>query len=131
MWILVPKIFVGLKMPIWQSQILGIFSTSRFGIVSPTKILCTNFHIYTKFPVNTGCHWWKIITLVILNLSLKIFGRSTVIKLVLEFQIKFGAPKPWSITGVCGRMQVNVLEAAEVFKTVVSTTYWLLLHWQA
>ena len=81
-------------MPIWRSQILGIFSTSRFGIVSPTKILCTNFHICNKFPVDTGCHWCKIITLIMPNLSLKIFRGNTVIKLVLKFQIKFGAPKP-------------------------------------
>ena len=81
-------------MPIWQCQILGIFSTSRFGIVSPTKILCTNFHIYNKFPVDTGGHWCKIVTLNMPNLSLKIFRKSTVIKLVLKFQIKLGDPRP-------------------------------------
>ena len=85
-------------MPIWRSQILGIFSISRFGIVSPTKILCTKIHIHNKFPVDTSGHWCKIITLNMPNLSLKIFRRSTVLKLVLKFQIKFGDPRPSSIS---------------------------------
>ena len=66
----------------------------QIGIFSTTKILCTKIHIYNKFPVDTGGHWSKIIALVMLNLSLKIFRRSTVLKLVLKFQIKFGDPRP-------------------------------------
>ena len=102
MGILVHKSFVGLKMPnlevlkmpICRSQILGICSISRFGIVSPTKIFCTKIHIYNKFPVNTDGHWCKIITSNKPNLILKIFRTSTVLKLVLKFQIKFGDPRP-------------------------------------
>ena len=40
----------------FQNIYTGIFSTSRFGIVSPTKMLWTNFHIYNKFSVDTGGH---------------------------------------------------------------------------
>ena len=81
-------------MPIWQCQILGIFSNSSVGIVSPTKILHTKIHIYNKFPVDAWGHWCKIITPNKPNLSLKIFRRGPVLNLVLKFQIKLGDPRP-------------------------------------
>ena len=90
--------FCVLKMPIWRSQILGILSTSRFGIFSPTKLLCTKIPIYNKFPVDTDGHWCKIITSSKPNLILKIFRRSTVLQLLLKFQNKFGNPRPQSIS---------------------------------
>ena len=98
MWKLVHKIFVGLTMPNLEVLKMPKIWLRQIGILSPTKILGTKIHIYKRFPVDTGGHWCKIITLNMPNLSLKIFRRSTVIKLVLEFQIKFGAPKPWSIS---------------------------------
>ena len=57
MWILVHKIFVVLKILNWQCQILCIFSTSRFGIVSPTEILCTKIHIYKQQEIGWKCFY--------------------------------------------------------------------------
>ena len=55
-------------------------------------------HIYNRLLVDTGGHWCKIITSNMPNLSLKIFRRSTVLKLVLKFQNKLGDPRPLSIS---------------------------------
>ena len=111
MWKLVHYIIVGLRMPNLEVLKLPKIWLCQIGILRPTKILCTKIHIYNKFPVDSGGQWCKIITLNMPNLSLKFFRRSTVLKLVLKFQIKLGDPRPLSISILWPIFKItNILE---------------------
>ena len=99
MWILVHKIFVGLTMSNLEVQKMPKIWLCQIGIFSPKNSYAPKFTSKLSFYiVDTGGHWCKILNSKMPNLSLKIFHRSTVLKLVLKFKIKLGDPKPYSIS---------------------------------
>ena len=60
-------------------------------------MLCTKIHIYIKFPVDTDGNWSKIIIRNMIYLISKIFHRSLLVNLLVNFQNGFGDLRPQPI----------------------------------